>query len=476
MAAVFLHGFGARYDLQGPLFLYLFAAAGVVVVSFVMVVLFAGEKLGQEAVEYPRRRATWLEGPANARWPRLVGGAFGVLGLLAVIVSGLFGSQNPFHNPAEYLVWVYFWAATVILAGLVGNLWTLLNPFAVLHSLLAGLRPPPRRFGTHSKPESNPRFGIWPAVLTYFAFACLELTSGVANRPALLAWLAFAYTIFTVAGMFLLGAEEWLNRVECFTVLFGIIGRFGPVETEFGPDGRVRVYVRPWGTGLLKGERAGWDRVVFIILTLSTLAFDGILATPVYRWYLYNFGDLFTSLGPLSVPALRTIGLLLLTAVFLAAFVVVMRFVMWFGWPQVGSPFSRWQGVDESTALSAFALTLVPIALVYNAAHNYTYVVVQSQGLIPLLADPLQRGWHLLPTAGYKISFALAGAAVVWYVQIVLIVLGHVIAVYLSHLRAGERFKNAAHVLLSQYPMLLLMVLYTMTSLWILAQPITKEV
>jgi hypothetical protein len=467
MAAVFLHGFGARYDLQGPLFLYLFAAAGVVVVSFVMVVLFAGDRLGPEAVEYPRRRATWLEGAANARWPRLVGGSLGVLGLLAVIVTGLFGSQQPFYNPAEYLVWVYFWAATVILAGLVGNLWTLLNPFAALYSLLRRRRPPRQR---------TRHVGIWPAVLTYFAFACLELTSGVANRPAVLAWLAVAYTLFTLAGMFLYGAEEWLSSAECFTVLFGIVARFGPIEAERGADGRTRVYLRPWGTGLLKGERAGWDRVVFIILTLSTLAFDGILATPVYRWYLLTFGDLYSPLGPLAVPVLRTVGLILLTAVFLAAFVLVMRFVMWLGWPQVGSPLSRWKGVDESTALSAFALTLVPIALVYNAAHNYTYVVVQSQGLIPLLADPLQRGWLLLPTAGYKISFALAGAAVVWYVQIVLIVLGHVIAVYLSHLRAGERFKNAAHVLLSQYPMLLLMVLYTMTSLWILAQPITKEV
>jgi hypothetical protein len=34
----------------------------------------------------------------------------------------------------------------------------------------------------------------------------------------------------------------------------------------------------------------------------------------------------------------------------------------------------------------------------------------------------------------------------------------------------------ARNVLLSQYPMLLLMVPYTMTSLWILAQPITREV
>ena len=102
-------------------------------------------------------------------------------------------------------------------------------------------------------------------------------------------------------------------------------------------------------------------------------------------------------------------------------------------------------------------------------------VTTHAWGRIALLADPFGRGWHLLPTSSYQPSFILAGAAIVWYVQVVLIVLGHVIAVYLAHLRAGERFRTAQAVLLSQYPMLVLMVLYTMTSLWILAQPITRE-
>jgi len=79
-----------------------------------------------------------------------------------------------------------------------------------------------------------------------------------------------------------------------------------------------------------------------------------------------------------------------------------------------------------------------------------------------------------VPTEGYQPSFALTGAATVWYMQIILIVVGHIIAVYLGHLRAGERFRSAQRVLLSQYPMLVLMVMYTMTSLWILAQPITR--
>ena len=37
---IFLHGFGPRYDLPAPLFWYLFAAAGVVVISFVLVVAY----------------------------------------------------------------------------------------------------------------------------------------------------------------------------------------------------------------------------------------------------------------------------------------------------------------------------------------------------------------------------------------------------------------------------------------------------
>jgi len=152
----------------------------------------------------------------------------------------------------------------------------------------------------------------------------------------------------------------------------------------------------------------------------------------------------------------RTLGLLLLSVAFLLVFITFMELVVYFGK----------RDVDLKATLTAFALTLVPIALVYNAAHNYSYLVVQSQGLIPLLLPAF---------AGYKPNYALAQASMVWYAQVVLIVVGHVIAVYLAHLRAGERFRTAQRALLSQYPMLLLMVLYTMTSLWILAQPITRE-
>ena len=457
--SLFLHGFGPRYDLPGPLYWYLFAAAGVVVISFVLVVAFAGAQVGAKAVEYPRRPAPFLLPLARSPWPWAVGGTLGVLALLTIFIAGLFGSTNPVLNPAEYVTWIYFWAGLVILSGLVGNLWHLLNPWAAIYDLVKRLAP--------LRPVWKlPNVGVWPAAAAYFSFACLELTTGLANQPRVLAWAALAYTAITLAGMVLFGRDEWLDHCEAFTVLFTVVGKFGPIEAERGESGAITaVYVRPWGVGLLKPGPSGWDRVFFVILMLSTLAFDGIIATPAWQDFNVALEPVWLPMGPWGFFFVRTLGITLLTIAFLLVFVAFLELVIYFGHRRV----------DFVTTATGFALTLVPIALVYNAAHNYTYVLVQGQALVPLLNDPLAKGWHLWPAvANLTPSFALAQASTTWFAQVVLIVLGHVIAVYLAHLRAGERFRTAQRALLSQYPMLVLMVIYTMTSLLILAQQSTN--
>lgn len=458
--AIQLHGFGQRYDLPISLALYLYAAAGVVVISFVLVVLFAGDQVGVKALEYRRWPVSWLTTAARSRWPRIAGGVVGVAGLAAMVIAGFFGSANPVLNPAEYITWIYFWAALLILSGLVGNLWYLVNPWAAVYDAA-------NRVARLDAVWKLPRVGVWPAAAAYLSFACLELTTGMANRPWLVATFALVYSAVTLAGMLLFGRDEWLEHCEAFTVLFSVIARFGPLETERDEAGRMsQVYLRPWGVGLLKPSQTGWDRVVFVVLMLSTLAFDGILATPTWQDFTIALEPAWLPMGAFGSFFVRTLGLVLLSISFLLVFVAFMELVIYFGR----------RNVDLKATATAFALTLVPIALVYNAAHNYSYVVVQSQGLIPLLNDPLAKGWNLWPAvAAFKPSFALAQASTVWYAQVVLIVLGHVVAVYLAHLRAGERFRTAQRALLSQYPMLLLMVMYTMTSLWILAQPITRE-
>jgi hypothetical protein len=458
LVGILLHGFGPRYDLPIARALYLYAAGGVVFLSFVLVVLFAGDRVGDKAIAYPRRALPWLVPVARSPWPRVVGGAIGIVALVAVVVTGFLGPTNSFYNPSEYIVWIFFWAMTVIVSGLVGNLWYLLNPWTAIYDAVARFMPIVPR-------GKLPNVGVWPAAAAYFAFACLELTSGMASRPFAVATSALVYTVVTLGGMLWFGRDEWLEHCEGFTVLFGIVARFGPVEAERDESGAIQaIYLRPWGFGLLKGAPAGWDWVVFVILMLASLAFDGVSATPAWQDFTVALKPFWLPLGAFGLFLERTFGLVLLTVGFLLIFIAFMEGVIYLGQRKV----------DVKATVSTFALTLVPIALVYNAAHNYSYLLVNSQYFIPLLNDPLGKGWHLLPAAAaFKPNFGLANASTVWYADIVLIVLGHIIAVFLSHLRAGERFRTAQRALLSQYPMLVLMVMYTMTSLWILSQPIT---
>jgi len=256
------------------------------------------------------------------------------------------------------VVWIYFWAVTVILSGLIGNLWCLLNPWAAIHDAVQRLLP-------IRAIRKLPEVGVWPAAVAYFAFACLELTSGMANRPVIVAISALVYTVITLGGMFLFGRDAWLNHCEAFTVLFSVVGRFGPIEAERDQRGVVgAVYIRPWGVGLLKSAPTGWDWIVFVILMLSTLAFDGISATPAWQDFTVTLKPIWLPLGAWAFFLVRTFGLVLLTVAFLLIFIAFMEAVIYLGQRKV----------DLKATVSAFALTLVPIALVYNAAHNYSSV------------------------------------------------------------------------------------------------------
>jgi hypothetical protein len=121
-----------------------------------------------------------------------------------------------------------------------------------------------------------------------------------------------------------------------------------------------------------------------------------------------------------------------------------------------------------------FVLSLVPIALAYHLAHYLSYLVLVGQYMVPLISDPFGFGWNLFGTSLYTVDISLVNARMVWYTSVVAIVAGHIIAVWLSHVMALRTFGSNAAALRSQIPMILLMVGYTVLSLWILAQPVVE--
>ena len=121
-----------------------------------------------------------------------------------------------------------------------------------------------------------------------------------------------------------------------------------------------------------------------------------------------------------------------------------------------------------------FGYSLIPIALAYNIAHFITLLVIQGQLIVPLASDPFGSGWDLFGTVDYSLNISIINARILWLLSVALIVLGHVLAVYLAHRVAIRTFTDRSPALGSQYPMLALMVMYTVISLWIIAQPIVQ--
>jgi hypothetical protein len=195
------------------------------------------------------------------------------------------------------------------------------------------------------------------------------------------------------------------------------------------------------------------DRVVFVVFVLASVTYDSLLGTP--PWVALQR---ITSMPP-------TLGLVALPLLFLAVYLVFVKLSQLFSGSRV--PFGRFA--------AAYVYSIVPIAIAYTAAHYYTYLFIQGQAIIALISDPFGWGWDLFGTADYQVDAALIGADTVWYTQVALIVIGHVVAVYLAHVVALRLLRDTKLAARSQAPMLGLMILYTVFSLWILSQPIVEE-
>jgi hypothetical protein len=159
--------------------------------------------------------------------------------------------------------------------------------------------------------------------------------------------------------------------------------------------------------------------------------------------------------------ALLVAGPLLLAALFLTTVSIMSRIAG-------GPPLASLSGL--------FVLSLVPIAIAYHLAHYFSLLAVAGQFIIPLVSDPFGNGWDLFGTTLYRIDIGIVDARFIWYLSVVAIVTGHMIAVWLAHLTASEVYADNGAARRSQYPMLILMIGYTMLSLWILAQPIVEPV
>jgi len=460
------HGFGARYDLPIPLSLYLAGAGLTVAVSFVMLAIFM--RSAPASGEYRRINLT------RTAWGRLLVApgvllacrTLAVALFLLTVAAGLFGVQSPLKNLAPVMVWAIWWVGMAYVSALLGDLWALVNPldtlFASAEALSARVGPGGKRALPLRYPDA---LGAWPAVLLFAAFVWMELVWEHSDSPAYLATAMLAYSALTWLGMLLYGRKEWLRRGEVFALVFGLLARFAPTEVRgSGPGGR-ELYLRPYGVGLLTREPVPDSIVVLVLAMLAAVCLDGFMETPLWAGLVEHFAP--PAQGPASdgdaarawVQSAGVIGAPLL---FVAVYLLFCHLSAWSAGSRV--PVARIAGL--------YVLTLVPIAIAYHLAHYLSFLAMAAQYLLPLASDPFGFGWDVFGTKNHFIRMGLVDARAVWYIAIGAIVMGHVAAVYLAHCVALRAHSDRQAALRSQWPMVALMVCYTMTSLWIIAQPI----
>ena len=117
-----------------------------------------------------------------------------------------------------------------------------------------------------------------------------------------------------------------------------------------------------------------------------------------------------------------------------------------------------------------FCFSLIPIGLAYNAAHYFTFVVIQCHALPALVFDPFGLGRNLLQTKRDTAHLVLP-MGLVWHTQVILILLGHVVSVYLVHRTALRELPKGSAAIAGQVPLLALTIFYTAVSLQILSLP-----
>jgi hypothetical protein len=478
------HGFGPTYDIPIPLWLYLYGAAAAVVLSFLPLALFS-RKEQDSPYEYPRFDLFRFRPLRTFLTSRLLTGGLRLLSValfLVVVISGLVGLQSG-YNITPTFVWIIWWVGFSLLTAFVGNLWPLVNPWRVVFDWAEGLA---RRLGYRDGLELDEPYpqalGIWPAVGLYLVFVWIENVFSGSYVPRYIVLFTLAYSLITLYGMAFFGKETWLRRGDPFSVFFGLLGRFAPTEVRvkdpvvcLGCDGCgdevagrcVNCYecfaraapeerelnLRPPAVGLGLPEKGAQGGAAFVIAVLAGVTFDGLLETPLWLEIVR------------LTPVTQTLGTILLPLLF---------FGIYLGFVELSRILGGGGGIGLRRYAAAYAFSLVPIAIAYQAAHYYTYLLVQGQMIISLVSDPLGWGWNLFGTADFEPRYGIVGAGFVWYSQVALIVAGHVIAVYLAHSISLRLLRDPGRALRSQIPMLVLMVLYTMTSLWILAQPIVE--
>lgn len=416
------HGIGSQHDLPISPF-YAFAGAfAALFVSFLALGLlwstsrFRGDRSG---LALPAGLQRVADAPATRTALR----GLGLAAALAVLLCLLLGPDDPARNPAPGAVYVLLWVGLVPASLLLGPVWRLFSPLRALHRLLSGVWRP----AAHPLPA---RLGQWPAAVGLFGFTWLELVS---PDPASTTTLLIALGVYAAAQLLLAArfGERWFTDGDAFEAYSALLARLSPLGRR--DDGRL-VLRNPFHGLDATPERPGLVATVCVLL--GSTAYDGFSDNPAW------INSIQTS--PLGRTPAATLGLLGAIALVAALYCLCAAATRLVCGPHPGP-------------LTAFAHSLVPIALGYLVAHYFSLFVTEGPRTVIMA----------LGTDNTPEPLSPLGPGALATLQVAAVVTGHVLGVIAAHDRSVRLFPPARAVA-GQLPLLALMITYTIGGIGLL--------
>lgn len=526
-AAFFMHSMWGI-----PTWMYYVSIAGVLLVSFVLMEwrgTATAERspaspsgpvtLQLSASSSPKRTADRVNllGNRLVRWlvssrpVRFIAQGVVVVLFFLVIAAGLWGNQNPALNIAPILTWTIWWGGLVILIMFAGKAWCWVCPWDAVAGWMEKLR-------FWKKADQGLSLNLkWPkplrniviATLLFVGLTWIELGFGVTMRPAVTAYLALGMLIMAIVSAFLFEKKGFCRYACLVGRVSGLYAMFSGIEvrsksqavcrnctgkecvqgseTAYGcptflfpgylasntyciqcleciqacPEDNLAINLRPWGADLVDQHRPRTDESYLALLMLSITGFHGLTMTP-------NWGRLTAWLGQsLSLGNLLAFSLgmtlLLLAPILVYAVLVAISYAL-------GRSSTADGPLSFHDYFVRYAYALLPIALFYHLAHNMEHLMMEGPKVVSLLSDPFGWNWNLWGTAHWSIP-PLVSLDVLWIVQVVLVLVGHVYSLWIAHHTSRKIFVDVASARRSQWPMLIAMVAFSVFSLWLLKQP-----
>jgi hypothetical protein len=237
--------------------------------------------------------------------------------------------------------------------------------------------------------------------------------------------------------------DRWFEHADPFEVYSTLIARLSPFARR--ADG-VLVIRNPLENLDTTPARPGLVGVVCVLL--GSTAFDSFKDSSRWLSWSQQYSE--------HATAINGLALLGFCLVVLVTFVLASQSTQVLG------------QVHRRNLPNLMAHSLVPIVVGYVVAHYLTYFVSTGIQTLQQLGDPLGRGWRLAePLAGVDKFWIYSHPTAIAVTKVVAVLIGHLLGVISAHDRA-VRLLPKAHAIRGQLPMLILMVAYTLTGLWLL--------